>query len=256
MWKIKPNGRKISYRSGASRRRGNLFHTNLTPTYVASELPGAPVINFAELNSGSASQFLPSPKASLIFGPWSNTEFYVQGGSSFHSNDVRGATQRVEPISPDFPFPTPTTPVRPLVQTKGAEVGVRTSPTRICKVRFRSGICTALPNCSRMATPEATVASDLAEQSLRRGMGELLHAVENLAFDFDLPTPRLSLPKSTRMTRHTQRGRWPISRARPRWQVGTRSRWAGDLSRHHSAELQRLLGEFAAALLWTAQSDF
>src|SRR5262249_23639571 len=51
--------------------------TNLTPTYVASELRGAPVINFAELNSGSTSQFLPSPKASLIFGPWSNTEFYV-----------------------------------------------------------------------------------------------------------------------------------------------------------------------------------
>ena len=101
-------------------------NTNLTPSYVATELPGAPVINFGELNSGSVSQFLPSPKASLIFGPWANTEFYVQGGFSFHSNDVRGATQRMEPISPDFPFPTPTTPVTPLVQTKGAEVGVRT----------------------------------------------------------------------------------------------------------------------------------
>jgi Carboxypeptidase regulatory-like domain/TonB dependent receptor/TonB-dependent Receptor Plug Domain len=101
-------------------------NTNLTPSYVATELPGAPVINFGELNSGSATQFLPSPKASLIFGPWANTEFYVQGGFSFHSNDVRGATQRVEPISPDFPFPTQATPIKPLVQTKGAEVGVRT----------------------------------------------------------------------------------------------------------------------------------
>ncbi len=101
-------------------------NTNLTPSYVATELPGAPVINFSELNSGSVSKFLPSPKASLIFGPWADTEFYVQGGFSFHSNDVRGATQRMEPISPDFPFPTPTTPVSPLVQTKGAEVGVRT----------------------------------------------------------------------------------------------------------------------------------
>jgi len=101
-------------------------NTNLTPPYVATELPGSPVINFAELNSGSVSQFLPSPKASLIFGPWANTEFYVQGGFSFHSNDVRGATQRMEPISPDFPFPTPATPIKPLVQTKGAEVGVRT----------------------------------------------------------------------------------------------------------------------------------
>jgi Carboxypeptidase regulatory-like domain/TonB-dependent Receptor Plug Domain/TonB dependent receptor-like, beta-barrel len=101
-------------------------NTNLTPPYVATELPGAPVINFAQLNSGSVSQFLPSPKASLIFGPWFNTEFYIQGGFSFHSNDVRGATQRIEPISPDYPFPTPTTPVSPLVQTKGAEIGVRT----------------------------------------------------------------------------------------------------------------------------------
>ena len=100
--------------------------TNLTPSYVATELPGAPVINFAALNSGSASQFLPSPKASLIFGPWFDTEFYVQGGFGFHSNDARGATQRVEPISPDYPFPTLSTPTSPLVATKGAEIGVRT----------------------------------------------------------------------------------------------------------------------------------
>jgi len=101
--------------------------TSLTPSYVASELPGAPVVNFAQLNSGTASKFLPSPKASLIFGPWAKTDFYAQGGFSFHSNDARGATQRTEPISPDNPFPTPTNRVSPLVQTKGGEVGVRTS---------------------------------------------------------------------------------------------------------------------------------
>ena len=44
-------------------------------------------------NSGTAATFLPSPKLSLIFGPWAKTEFYVQGGFSFHSNDGRGATQ-------------------------------------------------------------------------------------------------------------------------------------------------------------------
>ena len=100
--------------------------TNLTPTYVASELPGAPVLNFGELNSGTAIRFMPSPKASLIFGPWFNTEFYAQGGFSFHSNDARGTTQRVEPISPDYPFPTRSTPITPLVVTKGGEIGVRT----------------------------------------------------------------------------------------------------------------------------------
>ena len=56
-------------------------------------------------NSGTAGTFLPSPKLSLIFGPWAKTEFYVQGGFSFHSNDGRGATQTVEPISADYPYP-------------------------------------------------------------------------------------------------------------------------------------------------------
>jgi hypothetical protein len=101
--------------------------TSLTPPYVATELPTSPVVNFAAANSGTATKFLPSPKGSLIFGPWSKTEFYVQGGFSFHSNDARGATQRVEPISPDYPFPTSSSPISPLVQTKGGEFGVRTS---------------------------------------------------------------------------------------------------------------------------------
>jgi len=99
----------------------------LNPPYVASELPGAPVIDFAKLNSGSANKFLPEPKVGLIFGPWSNTEFYAQGGFSFHSNDARGAAQTIEPISPENPFPTAVTPITPLVSTKGAEGGVRTA---------------------------------------------------------------------------------------------------------------------------------
>jgi len=76
----------------------------------------------------SVSKFLPSPKASLVFGPWANTEFYVQGGFSYHTNDVRGATQLYEPVSPDYPFYNTPNPIKIpfLVQTKGAEVGVRT----------------------------------------------------------------------------------------------------------------------------------
>ena len=100
--------------------------TSLTPPYVATELPGAPVVNFAAANSGTATKFLPSPKGSLIFGPWDKTEFYVQAGFSFHSNDARGATQREEPISPDNPFPASSIPISPLVETKGTEFGVRT----------------------------------------------------------------------------------------------------------------------------------
>ncbi len=78
-------------------------------------------------NSGTASKVLPSPKLSLIFGPWGNTEFYLQGGASFHSNDGRGATQTIEPVSGANPVPnTPVTRVPPLIPTKGGEFGVRT----------------------------------------------------------------------------------------------------------------------------------
>jgi hypothetical protein len=77
-------------------------------------------------NSGTASTFLPSPKLSLIFGPWKKTELYVQGGFSFHSNDGRGATQTQEPISADNPSGDATARIPALIQTRGAEIGVRT----------------------------------------------------------------------------------------------------------------------------------
>jgi len=76
----------------------------------------------------TASKFLPSPKASLIFGPWAHTEIYVQGGFSYHTNDVRGSTQLYEPVSPAYPFYNTPVPIKIpfLVQTKGTEIGVRT----------------------------------------------------------------------------------------------------------------------------------
>ncbi len=77
----------------------------------------------------SVSKFLPSPKASLIFGPWAKTEFYVQGGFSYHTNDVRGSTQQYEPVSPDDPYYNTPNPIKIpfLAQTRGGEAGVRTA---------------------------------------------------------------------------------------------------------------------------------
>ena len=43
------------------------------------------------------------PKASLIFGPWSRTEYFVNGGYGFHSNDARGTTITVDPNDPTMP---------------------------------------------------------------------------------------------------------------------------------------------------------
>ena len=71
-------------------------------------------------NSGNRSAFLLSPKLALIFGPWGNTEFYLNGNYGFHSNDARGALTRIDPGSG-----TTVDPVTPLVRTKGAEAGVR-----------------------------------------------------------------------------------------------------------------------------------
>lgn len=72
-------------------------------------------------NSGERSAWISSPKLSLIFGPWSQTEFFANTGWGFHSNDARGMTARVTAKGGD--------PVRsavPLVRTKGSELGLRT----------------------------------------------------------------------------------------------------------------------------------
>lgn len=72
-------------------------------------------------NSGRRSDGILSPKASLVFGPWARTEYFINGGYGFHSNDARGATIHVDPATGD-----PVNPATPLVRSKGAELGLRT----------------------------------------------------------------------------------------------------------------------------------
>jgi hypothetical protein len=74
-------------------------------------------------NSGSKNAGIVSPKASLVFVPTRNTELYVSGGLGFHSNDARGTTITVDPVTG-----TPVSRVDPLVRSKGGEFGLRTSP--------------------------------------------------------------------------------------------------------------------------------
>lgn len=73
-------------------------------------------------NSGKAHDSIANPKLSLIFGPWAKTEYYVNLGGGFHSNDARGSTITVDPKTGD-----PADKVPPLVRSKGYEVGMRTS---------------------------------------------------------------------------------------------------------------------------------
>ena len=78
------------------------------------------VASSIEGNSGKANDGITSPKLSLIFGPWSKTEFFANYGKGFHSNDARGTTQT------RLPDGSASSPVTPLVPTKGMELGART----------------------------------------------------------------------------------------------------------------------------------
>src|ERR1700730_17564489 len=73
-------------------------------------------------NSGHPVAFVPGPKGSIIFGPFEKTEFYMNIGQGFHSNDVRGVTIKVEPANPINRLQ----PATFLVPTQGAEIGIRT----------------------------------------------------------------------------------------------------------------------------------
>jgi hypothetical protein len=73
------------------------------------------------VNSGTETAARPSPKLTLALGPWARTEFYVNYGWGFHSNDARGATITRDPTTGE-----PAERVDPLVRGRGAELGVRT----------------------------------------------------------------------------------------------------------------------------------
>jgi hypothetical protein len=74
-------------------------------------------------NSGTASAALVSPKLTLAFGPWKATEYFLDFGQGFHSNDARGTTISVAPSD----GVTPVSRVTPLVRATGAEAGLRST---------------------------------------------------------------------------------------------------------------------------------
>ncbi|MBM4206612.1 MAG: TonB-dependent receptor [Gammaproteobacteria bacterium] len=81
------------------------------------------------LNANETYDGLVSPKLSLAFGPWANTEFYLNGGMGYHSNDARGINTLVNPedgtrIDGDG---NRITPADPLVRSYSAEIGARTT---------------------------------------------------------------------------------------------------------------------------------
>jgi outer membrane receptor protein involved in Fe transport len=72
-------------------------------------------------NSGKESDSILSPKFNLIYSLSEATEAYLSAGRGFHSNDARGATITVDPVTGDS-----VAPVDPLVASEGAEIGFKT----------------------------------------------------------------------------------------------------------------------------------
>jgi outer membrane cobalamin receptor len=72
------------------------------------------------LNSGNTNASKVSPKLSVIFGPWQKTEFFINTGRGFHSNDARGTTAKVDPKTG-----LPIDSVPGLVSSRGQELGLK-----------------------------------------------------------------------------------------------------------------------------------
>jgi hypothetical protein len=88
--------------------RADQFNANVT-SYSRSQ------------NSGTTSSAKLSPKGSVVLGPWLKTEFFINAGRGFHSNDARGTTSKVDPRT-GATLET----ANGLVSSRGREVGLKT----------------------------------------------------------------------------------------------------------------------------------
>ncbi|HEY1304031.1 MAG TPA: TonB-dependent receptor [Vicinamibacterales bacterium] len=86
--------------------RGDIYHFE-----VRSSLPE---------NSGLDTTGLVSPKLGVVFAPSNTIEVYGNVGYGFHSNDARGVTITIDPVTR-----AQAERVTPLARTRGAEIGVR-----------------------------------------------------------------------------------------------------------------------------------
>lgn len=82
-------------------------------------------------NSGNTAKAMLSPKFSVILGPWYDTEYFINAGYGYHSNDARGTVLQLNPGNGVFGGGTSAAdgsalkPVTPMAWARGGEVGVR-----------------------------------------------------------------------------------------------------------------------------------
>jgi outer membrane receptor protein involved in Fe transport len=158
---------------------------------------GGRVSSDTPANSGKAGEWIASPKAGLVLGPWWATEFFLNAGTGFHSNDLRGATIRIDPND----RLTPLSRVPVLVRARGAEIGAATR---------------AIPNLdSRLALFALTLGSEIlfvgdagtteaSRPSRRLGVEWTNHyrPLPWLGFDLDVTATRARFSDSEGAGRH------------------------------------------------------
>lgn len=71
-------------------------------------------------NRGGDDEDIITANASLMYAPDDRHEFYVSAGQGYHSNDARGVTIALDPVAG-----TPVASADPLIDTLGAELGMR-----------------------------------------------------------------------------------------------------------------------------------
>jgi outer membrane receptor protein involved in Fe transport len=135
-------------------------------------------------NSGRVSAHIASPKLAVVLGPWRQTEFFLNYGTGFHSNDARGTTVHLAPKERE-----PADPVTPLVRTRGAEAGMRTE--------IVPGLQSSLALWRLRSASELVFSGDAGDTAASRGSkrsGVELnnHYIANswLLFDLDLAYSR------------------------------------------------------------------
>jgi hypothetical protein len=150
---------------------------------IREDVYNVDVKDLDSINSGNREATLASPKLGLVFGPWDKTEFYVQGGYGFHSNDARADTAVINPDGTTLNTHLPV-----LVAARGAEIGVRT--TAVSKLHSTLSLW-YLHNNSELyfngfdADAGNTTASEQSTHRYGIEFSNYYTPVQGLTFDFD-----------------------------------------------------------------------
>lgn len=150
--------------------RGDLYYFD-----VSSNIPE---------NSGSRWAGLASPRLSAAFGPWAGVEYYASAGFAFHSNDARGTVISVDPVTHE-----PVDRVDPLVRSRGAELGLRASPTETWRTTLAGWILELDSELLFVGDAGTTEPSDRS------------HRIGVTWTNFWRPIPRLSIDADISVTR-------------------------------------------------------